>query len=225
MTGIGVVLIPGIGVKIRDIQKNKTWEKFAPVIWVLGYIGLYAWRLPVTYQHGRYIIPAMPIGFIFGLAGLFMTIDFVSKISWKRIISKVWTGVSILVLIIFWIRGANAFALDVGVIETEMVQVAKWIEKNTDPDAVIAAHDIGALGYYSTRFIVDLAGLITPDVIPFIRNEEKLKQYLELEEVDYLVSFPGWYPALTKGLTPIYSSESDFSAYFENENMVIYIWE
>jgi hypothetical protein len=26
---------------------------------VIGYLGLYAWRLPVIYQHGRYVIPAM----------------------------------------------------------------------------------------------------------------------------------------------------------------------
>ena len=31
ITGIGVVLIPGIGIKIWDIIKNKSWDKSTPL--------------------------------------------------------------------------------------------------------------------------------------------------------------------------------------------------
>jgi hypothetical protein len=39
----------------------------------------------------------------------------------------------------------------------------EWLRDNTPPDAVIAALDIGALGYASERRILDLAGLVSPD--------------------------------------------------------------
>ena len=42
---------------------------------------------------------------------------------------------------------------------------------NTPPDALIAAHDIGAVGYFGQRRLLDLAGLVSPEVIPFIRDE------------------------------------------------------
>ena len=39
-------------------------------------------------------------------------------------------------------------------------------------NAIVAAHDIGALGYLDDHQLVDLAGLITPEVIPFMLDEE-----------------------------------------------------
>jgi hypothetical protein len=36
--------------------------------------------------------------------------------------------------------------MDVAVIESEMVNTAKWVAESTEPDALVAAHDIGALG-------------------------------------------------------------------------------
>lgn len=38
-----------------------------------------------------------------------------------------------------------------------------WLRENTPPGAVIAALDIGALGYRAERRILDLAGLVSPD--------------------------------------------------------------
>ncbi|MGV8018322.1 MAG: hypothetical protein AB2L26_09125 [Ignavibacteria bacterium] len=40
-----------------------------------------------------------------------------------------------------------------------------WIKENTKPEDIIATHDVGAIGYYSDRKIVDVAGLITPELI------------------------------------------------------------
>ncbi len=206
ITGVGILLLPGMIVEIKDQMQSKNWEATAVFIWMAGYIGLYAWRLPVTYQHGRYIIPAMPIGFLFGLSGLIKWTDIQAEKIWRRVISGAWIVSAIIVTISFWIYGARAYALDVAVIETEMVRTARWIEENTHKNALIAAHDIGALGYFAERNIVDLAGLITPDVIPFIRNEEKLAEYLDQKQVDYLVTFPSWYTNLTDGLAPVYQS-------------------
>ncbi len=192
---------------------------------MVGYIGLYAWRLPVTYQHGRYIIPAMPIGFLFGLSGLIKWTDIQAEKLWRRVVSGAWVVSAIIVTVSFWVYGARAYALDVAVIETEMVRTARWIEENTQKNALIAAHDIGALGYFAERNIVDLAGLITPDVIPFIRNEEKLAEYLDQKQVDYLVTFPSWYSKLTDGLTPVYQSGGDFATGFGMDSMAVYEWK
>jgi hypothetical protein len=167
----------------------------------------------------------MPIGVLFGISGLLRWVDLQSEKLWQRVLSGVWIGAAIAVTASFWIVGARAYALDVAVIETEMVKVAEWIEENTDEDAVIAAHDIGAIGYFSTREIVDLAGLINPEVIPFIRNEQKLAYYIDQENADYLVSFPDWYPVLTQKLIPVYQSNSPYSTLFDMENMVIFLWK
>jgi len=42
-----------------------------------------------------------------------------------------------------------------------------WMATNTPPDSVLAAKDIGYIGYYSRRKILDLAGLVSPECIPY----------------------------------------------------------
>jgi hypothetical protein len=144
---------------------------------------------------------------------------------WRRVVSGAWIGSAIIVAACFWIYGARAYALDVAVIETEMVRTARWIEENTKKNAKVAAHDIGALGYFAERKILDLAGLITPDVIPFIRDEGKLAEYLDREKADYLVIFPSWYSELTDELVPVYQSNGGFAPSFGMDNMTVYEWK
>jgi hypothetical protein len=127
-----------------------------------------------------------------------------------------------MVLFLFWMLGARAFALDVAIIESEMVDTAQWINRNTPGDALIAAHDIGALGYFGGRSIIDLAGLVSPEVIPIIRDEHAIANFLEGQKADFLVTFPGWYPYLSSRAAPIYSTGGNFSPHLEGENMAVY---
>ena len=129
-----------------------------------------------------------------------------------------------LVCFLFWIRGADAYAKDVAVIETEMVAASKWISANTGADELIAAHDIGALGYFAERRILDLAGLITADVIPIMRDETALEVFVDEQGADYLMTFPGWYPHLTDGRSIIYSTRGTVSPSIGGENMTVYRW-
>jgi hypothetical protein len=43
----------------------------------------------------------------------------------------------------------------------------EWVKRNTPPDSVLAIKDIGYLGYYSHRYILDLAGLVSPQCIEY----------------------------------------------------------
>lgn len=53
-----------------------------------------------------------------------------------------------------------------------LVPLGRWFHDNTPPQTVLAAPDIGALGYFSQRRVVDLAGLVTPAMVPVLRREE-----------------------------------------------------
>jgi len=52
------------------------------------------------------------------------------------------------------------------------------VAENVPSEKIIAVHDIGAMGYFSGHQLVDLAGLANPEVIPFMRDEPRLHQYL-----------------------------------------------
>lgn len=45
------------------------------------------------------------------------------------------------------------------------VGMGDWLRDNSAPDAVVAALDIGAVGYVSERRVLDLMGLISPEVL------------------------------------------------------------
>ena len=220
LTGIGVVLLPGVVLAIVSAVRRRTWGVLAAVVWLAGFLALYAWFLPVTYQHGRYVMPAMPIFFLIGLAGV---VDYGTR-SRAWILLNFWRLAIGAVLIVFWGVGAFTYAQDVAVIQSEMVTTAKWVSVNAPPGALVAAHDIGALGYFGRHELVDLAGLISPEVIPFLRDENHLATYITSRGVSYLVVFPDWYPTLTSHLRPVFTTGAPYAPAQGGTNMTVYRW-
>ncbi len=222
--GGSFALLPGIiGWAIKS-GREKAWGSLAALVWAAGYVGLYISRLPV-YQHGRYIMPAMPILF---LSGLLAFAEFDKGKLFKRyhwIGQAVWRGTIAMLTFAFIFLGANSYAQDVAIIEGEMVATAKWAAQNLPQDAVIAAHDIGALGFFDHHALIDLAGLITPEVIPIIRDEPALREYLNKNNADYLIAFPAFYTELTDGMEIVFSTNNPLTLTYNYPNMVIYEWK
>jgi hypothetical protein len=223
LIGVGVVLLPGLVMITVSAIRRRAWGILAAGTWLAGLLTLYAWRLPVTYQHGRYVIPAMPIFFLLGLAG-FAEFNLRINPRWDWIIPTFWRLTAAVILTIFWGRGAYSYAEDVAIIESEMVATAKWVSRNVPPDALVAAHDIGALGYYGKHELVDLAGLISPEVIPFLRDEKQIAAYISGRRVGYLVVFPDWYPSLTGSLSAVFTTGATYAPALGEENMAVYRW-
>ncbi|MBE0685723.1 MAG: hypothetical protein IH585_06955 [Anaerolineaceae bacterium] len=223
LTGSGILLLPGFLYSLFCSIKEKNWKLLSAYLWFFGYFFIYAVRLPATYQHGRYVIPAIPVYLFLALIGVNSIFQSTNH---KIKLSLFGYKVSIIaILVIFFILGGKAYAEDTAIIQSEMVETAMWINANLPPDAVIAAHDIGALGFFADRQIIDLAGLISPEVIPFIRDEDLLSRYLDEKNADYLVIFPGWYDKLDESKKVIYHTEGGFSPNAGGENMTIFIWD
>lgn len=226
LVGVGILLLPGFVYQLWIIGRKREWKPAALALWWLGYTGIYAWRLPVTYQHGRYLIPAMPVFFLLGLSGsvaLYQALKFAGR--WKRRLKFAGLSLVGLVSLAFLVSGVQAYAADVAIIESEMVDTARWLQVHTGPEDLLAVHDIGAVGYFSQRRIIDLAGLASPEVIPFIRDESELRRYLDSRGVAYLVTFPDWYGELAAGKDIVCHSEGRFSPAQGGTNMTVYRWQ
>lgn len=223
LVGPSLVLTPGVIGWLVKSARERSWENLAAFLWCFGYMWLYISRLPV-YQHGRYIMPAMPIFFLFGLLA-FAEFDKGKRFGRHHWIAQtVWRGSIAMLTFGFIVLGARSYAQDVAVIESEMVVTAKWAAKNLPPGAVIAAHDIGALGYFDDHDLIDLAGLVSPEVIPFIRDEEQIAAFLDENNADYLIAFPEFYPLLTRDAEVLFTTGSKFTQAFGYQNMTIYRW-
>ncbi|VAW31606.1 hypothetical protein MNBD_CHLOROFLEXI01-731 [hydrothermal vent metagenome] len=193
-----LLLLPGLlFAGWQAVQKD--WKQrrlfyLLPLLWAGGHVFLYAWRLPVTFQHGRYLLPIIPIWVIYGFAGWVLLLLYNSSESSRTL----WLGQQVarltftFITLFFLLQGALAYATEVAIIEGEMVTVARWLAENTPPDTLIASHDIGAIGYFAERPLLDLAGLISPEVIPLLQDESALTQYILNSDARYLVTAPGW---------------------------------
>lgn len=224
MVGSNLLIIPGFIYSIYLAFRKKGIHVIAFSVWLLGFVLIYSLNLPVTYQHGRYLIPIIPIYLCVSIPGL---IQLLSKLHQNRIgyvIQMAWSISIILVSLGFCYLGAKAYANDVAVIETEMVEPSKWIAQDTPTTSRIAAHDIGALGYFGQRYVIDLAGLVNKDVVPIVTDPISLQNYLKESNADYLMTFPNWYKTpLVPESRSVYIGKFDFAIQMGWQRMEVYI--
>ena len=211
---------------------NQDWREkrlfmFVPFLWAVGHVALYAWRLPLTFQHGRYLMAATPIWLLYGFAGwwlLWQRLNLSQRLAWMLKQTGLLTYGFLTSL--FLIFGAQAYARDVAFIENEMVHIGQWISENLPSDATLASHDIGAIGYFAERPLLDLAGLISPDIVPYINDEPQLAIYVLESPASYLITAPGWpYEEIVNSshVELVYSSNYPFTRENGLNNMTIYL--
>ncbi len=223
VTGISMALVAGAVLFFVRAFRERNAALLACLLWAIGYLLLYAFRLPM-YQHGRYLMPALSMLLVLGGAFFLQWVYTVKPRLYT--LRFAWVALTAMLGVVFFVFGAFTYAQDVAFIESEMVQTSQWVTENIPPGAVIAVHDIGAIGYANRDYrLVDLAGLITPDVIPFIRDETRLAVYLDSQQVEYLVVFPNWYPELAARSELIYRTGSIYAPMQGGENMAIYRWQ
>ena len=76
-----------------------------------------------------------------------------------------------------------------------MLVAARWLQANVDPADLLAVHDIGAVGYFAStperpRPILDLAGLVSPEVIALFRDPAGMSDLMRARGVRYLMLLP-----------------------------------
>lgn len=214
LIGAGIFVLPGFLFGAYTALRQRDWRKLAWVAWVLGFALMFALRLPVTYQHGRYAMPLVPVFLLLGLSGWAALVAALRGEKARRILAAASMSMLATGTLAFCVLGAASYQRDVHFIETQMVQTAHWVQDNLPADALLAVHDIGAIGYFAPRPLVDLAGLVSPEVVPFIRDEAQLAMYLDARGVEYLIVFPDWYSQLsTQGELLFTASQGGLSVY------------
>ncbi len=173
----------------RMLPRRRQAQRLLPWVWIATLPALYIMRgVPVL---SRYLVPILPV---------------LAWLSW-RAVERWWAGEEpapesrpgaallgrglagrALVQNLLWYQVAvvpQVRTFTAG-IRQSLVPWGKWFAHNTGPDVTIAAPDIGALGYYSHRRVLDLAGLVTPAMVPVLQREqpEDVAANLSFEPVD-----------------------------------------
>ena len=208
LNGPLMLLIPCAGFGIYTALRQRRIALYYPLAWSLTLILIYAVTIPAIYHHGRYLMPLIPILAIFGVEGL--SLLFEKHNLNPRLQGVIWLIIAGMILPL-WLNGASTFALQVKLLNENHADAAHWVDEHTPQDAVIATHDIGLVGYITQRQIVDLAGLVTPEMIPIMNDPLKMAEYVRRQNVTYVIVFTGYYRQFLKELNAqlVYSPNQD----------------
>ncbi|MDX1993343.1 MAG: hypothetical protein SF029_13200 [bacterium] len=194
LIGGQTLLIPGALILLSGILSRLRGQRSVAfglllLLWPLALIALYAARLPAPIQHGRYVIPALPAFLVAGVIGLaWVTVRF-QEVVVVRVLVRTLAASAILVFLYFGcILGRTAYRQDVQFINTELVASAQWIGENLPSQDLLAVHDIGAVGYFAPRPLLDIAGLVSPEIVP-IYDSEAVWDVLRERNARYLMAF------------------------------------
>lgn len=124
------------------------------------------------------------------------------------------------------VGAADRYAWGVQNINAMQVHLGQWVKTHVPPTARIALNDIGAIAYFSRRSVIDLMGLVTPDIIPYRRQGESgVIRYVAERCPDYLIVFPAWFPVMTartEALDAIYRVRLERNEVAGGPEMVVY---
>jgi hypothetical protein len=182
-----IALLPAIAVAWARCGRALGVVALALVLHPVGMAIVAPYRGP-GFQEGRYSIQLLPLAMVVlavALAGV--------AARWRRAVLVVWLSLALWALV----PAAERYAWGVQNIEAMQVRLGQWVAANTPPRARLAVNDIGAIAWVSRREIIDLMGLVTPEILPYRRHgEDGVIRYIGEVCPDYVIIFPTWFPRL-----------------------------
>lgn len=105
--------------------------------------------------------------------------------------------------------------------------IGLWLAENTPPNASVGTLEVGIIGYYARRRMVDFAGLIQPEVALQMRYETTYEDTalwaVRRYHPDFLVLNPAWFPRLMEQIVhPLCHPLERFSHPRYSGDLVIY---
>ena len=182
-----------------DLFRKKYNRNILYIAFAFALVFVYWYQMPYAHRFGRYMMPIIPFFILVSaigfrdiaklLGGYFKNRNF--TVGLYLIVS------AIILLYTFQQYNENKteYATECKYISDRQVAAAMWIKNNTKEGDIIATHDVGAIGFYCGRKIVDVAGLVTPELITKINDDnysEFLSDYLKKANVTYIVFLNEW---------------------------------
>ncbi len=186
-----LLLIPGmIAYAIFLPHKRASILHALLLIWPAALILLYAATLPLEFQHGRYLMPSLPGVILAGVIGSGWLLQRTRASLIGRVLVRAAAASAALVFVLFaLVLGLQAYMLDVAIINQEMIASALWIKDNISTDDLLVVHDIGAVGYFAPRPVLDIGGLISPEFVPLIHDPDAIWNLIHERGGKYLMAF------------------------------------
>ncbi len=181
----------GTVVAARRAARGGRSDALCLALWPLLVVAAYQIKLPFLYQQGRYLMPVLPAILALAIVGLDALLELAGN---RRAIAA---GATAAVMLAAFASSSLAmvrtYRQECRYISDRQVAAAWWMRDHLPPDAVVATHDVGAIAYYSERRVVDLVGLVTPDLIATIGDPPALTAALARKRATHLAVLRNWF--------------------------------
>jgi hypothetical protein len=184
------VLLAAIGAVAMVVR----WREWLMVVgWSISYLIAYT-ILGVT-SYFWYYVPVV-VGF-WVLVGL--GVEVFSRLL-RRVFPRLATT-AILALLLFTLAWPQTYVLVNQPPDNRLNiyrRVGEWLESPTPPNAHVATLEVGIIGYYAQRPMIDFAGLLQPETIPHLTTtyDDTAQWVFQRFEPEYVVLQDGMFPGL-----------------------------
>lgn len=185
-----------------------------PALWVVGLPLVYSTLSPpgkaLVGNFGRYFFPLYPVVIALGLLGVERAAAALGP--WWRAGRHRLPAAAALAVVLLWptvstlLANAGFYAANLADVETSDVRLGRWVRANVSPAAVLAVEDVGAVKFLAPNRVIDLSGLVTPEMVAMARaaatprdpgGDLGVLRFLEARRPDLLAAFTTWRPGLT----------------------------
>jgi hypothetical protein len=169
------------------------------------------------FQEGRYSAHLLPLAFVVLAVALGPRVH-----PARPVLLAAWFVLALVALV----PAAHRYGWAVQNINAMQVHLGRWVDEHVPPRARLALNDVGAIAYISRREVIDLMGLVTPEILPYRRRGEAgVIDYVRRRCPDYVIIFPAWFPRLAARrdlLEPVYRVRLERNVVAGAPEMVVY---
>ncbi len=175
------------------------------------------------FQEGRYSIHLLPIAFlVLAIASTRVRARASNRPRLAMMSGVIYFALALVALL----PAASRYAWGVQNINAMQVHLGRWVDANVPRGATLAVNDIGAIAYFSRRPVLDLMGLVTPEIRPYRRDGEPgILRFIAERCPDMVIVFPSWFPLLAAReavFVPVYRVRLDHNEVAGGPEMVVY---
>lgn len=148
---------------------------------LLWLVGMYAFYLfSGAHIFFWYVVPAYPVHLLFASAALVPLWDRLPLTLQHAPAARIGLGAVLCAALLYGAYGpATFYKTYQESLEAMHQQVGLYLFAESNPKDLVAAEDIGYIGYYSQRTILDRDGLVSPEAIPYNRAGSYLPLILD----------------------------------------------